>query len=97
MYLSGITYYVLADHFLVHQNHLYEEVTRKNEVLIWFIFLQAKLTPRFPPFSANTTAKYTPTSKKKLVCGVYSYNYYYPTHDAPLFPDISRVTMIAAY
>ncbi|KAF8178587.1 glycosyltransferase family 49 protein [Mycena galopus ATCC 62051] len=31
MYLSGISYYVLADHFLIHQNHLYEENARRNE------------------------------------------------------------------
>ncbi|KAF9565577.1 glycosyltransferase family 49 protein [Agrocybe pediades] len=31
MYLSGISYYVLADHFIIHQNHLYEETARKNE------------------------------------------------------------------
>jgi hypothetical protein len=34
MYLSGISYFVLADHFLVHQSHLYEEVTRRHEVLV---------------------------------------------------------------
>ncbi|KAJ7717827.1 glycosyltransferase family 49 protein [Mycena maculata] len=31
MYLSGISYYVLADHFLIHQNHLYEESARRVE------------------------------------------------------------------
>ncbi|KAJ7039075.1 glycosyltransferase family 49 protein [Mycena alexandri] len=31
MYLSGVSYYVLADHFLIHQNHLYEETARRNE------------------------------------------------------------------
>ncbi|KAK0486153.1 glycosyltransferase family 49 protein [Armillaria novae-zelandiae] len=31
MYLSGISFYVLADHFLIHQNHAYEEAIRKNE------------------------------------------------------------------
>ncbi|KAF7362195.1 hypothetical protein MVEN_00565600 [Mycena venus] len=31
MYLSGISYYVLADHFLIHQNHLYEESARRTE------------------------------------------------------------------
>ncbi|CAA7259022.1 unnamed protein product [Cyclocybe aegerita] len=31
MYLSGISYYVLADHFIIHQNHLYEESARKTE------------------------------------------------------------------
>ncbi|KAJ7647643.1 glycosyl-transferase for dystroglycan-domain-containing protein [Roridomyces roridus] len=31
MYLSGISYYVLSDHFLVHQNHLYEETARRIE------------------------------------------------------------------
>ncbi|KIK69047.1 glycosyltransferase family 49 protein [Collybiopsis luxurians FD-317 M1] len=31
VYLSGISFYVLSDHFIVHQNHLYEEKIRKNE------------------------------------------------------------------
>ncbi|PPQ88458.1 hypothetical protein CVT25_011584 [Psilocybe cyanescens] len=31
MYLAGVSYYVLADHFIMHQNHLYEENARKNE------------------------------------------------------------------
>ncbi|KAJ4493792.1 glycosyl-transferase for dystroglycan-domain-containing protein [Lentinula edodes] len=31
LYLSGISYYVLSDHFIVHQNHLYEEKVRKDE------------------------------------------------------------------
>ncbi|KAJ7496968.1 glycosyl-transferase for dystroglycan-domain-containing protein [Mycena latifolia] len=31
MYLSGISYYVLADHFIIHQNHLYEEDARATE------------------------------------------------------------------
>ena len=32
MYLSGVSYHVLADHFIIHQNHLYEEAVRKTEV-----------------------------------------------------------------
>ncbi|KIY50287.1 glycosyltransferase family 49 protein, partial [Fistulina hepatica ATCC 64428] len=31
MYLSGVSFYVLADHFIIHQNHLYEEDVRKHE------------------------------------------------------------------
>ncbi|KAF9526662.1 glycosyltransferase family 49 protein [Crepidotus variabilis] len=31
MYLAGVSYYVLADHFMIHQNHLYEETARRNE------------------------------------------------------------------
>lgn len=41
MYLSGISFYVLSDHFLVHQNHLYEEAARKHEVDFCFSFLLA--------------------------------------------------------
>jgi hypothetical protein len=42
MYVSGVSLYVLADHFLVHQNHAYEEVVRKNEVSqYWVGFGQA--------------------------------------------------------
>ena len=32
MYLSGISFYVLSDHFLVHQSHVYEEEARRSEV-----------------------------------------------------------------
>ncbi|TFK51106.1 hypothetical protein OE88DRAFT_1630451 [Heliocybe sulcata] len=31
MYLSGISFYVLSDHFLIHQSHPYEEEARKSE------------------------------------------------------------------
>ncbi|KAH9050950.1 glycosyl-transferase for dystroglycan-domain-containing protein [Lactarius deliciosus] len=31
MYLSGVSFYVLSDHFLIHQSHTYEEEARKNE------------------------------------------------------------------
>jgi hypothetical protein len=32
MYLSGVSFYVLSDHFLVHQSHVYEEEARRSEV-----------------------------------------------------------------
>jgi hypothetical protein len=32
MYLSGVSFYVLADHFLIHQSHKYEEEARREEV-----------------------------------------------------------------
>ncbi|KAF5380389.1 hypothetical protein D9615_004711 [Tricholomella constricta] len=31
MYISGISYFVLADHFIIHQSHRYEEAARRNE------------------------------------------------------------------
>ncbi|KAJ7594975.1 glycosyl-transferase for dystroglycan-domain-containing protein [Mycena floridula] len=31
MYLSGISFYVLSDHFIIHQNHLYDESARRGE------------------------------------------------------------------
>ncbi|EIW80639.1 glycosyltransferase family 49 protein, partial [Coniophora puteana RWD-64-598 SS2] len=31
MYLSGVSFYVLSDHFLIHQTHPYEEAARKAE------------------------------------------------------------------
>ena len=31
-YLSGVSFYVLADHFLIHQSHAYEEEARREEV-----------------------------------------------------------------
>ncbi|GBE81042.1 glycosyltransferase family 49 protein [Sparassis crispa] len=31
MYLSGVSFYVLADHFVMHQSHTYEEQARREE------------------------------------------------------------------
>ncbi|KAH0829179.1 glycosyl-transferase for dystroglycan-domain-containing protein [Lanmaoa asiatica] len=31
MYLSGMSFFVLADHFLIHQSHVYEEAARRLE------------------------------------------------------------------
>ncbi|KAI0062444.1 hypothetical protein BV25DRAFT_1915982 [Artomyces pyxidatus] len=31
MYLSGVSFYVLSDHYLIHQSHAYEEEARRNE------------------------------------------------------------------
>ncbi|KAH9941914.1 glycosyl-transferase for dystroglycan-domain-containing protein [Amylocystis lapponica] len=31
MYLSGVSFYVLADHFVIHQSHTYEEKARREE------------------------------------------------------------------
>ncbi|KAI0826101.1 glycosyl-transferase for dystroglycan-domain-containing protein [Irpex lacteus] len=31
MYQSGVTFYVLSDHFLIHQSHTYEEEARREE------------------------------------------------------------------
>ncbi|KAH9917541.1 uncharacterized protein B0H18DRAFT_1087043 [Fomitopsis serialis] len=32
MYLSGVSFYVMADHFVIHQTHTYEEAARREEV-----------------------------------------------------------------
>ena len=32
MYLSGVSFYVLSDHFIIHQSHKYEEEARREEV-----------------------------------------------------------------
>ena len=32
IYLSGVEFYVMADHFLIHQSHKYEEEARREEV-----------------------------------------------------------------
>lgn len=32
MYLSGVSFFVLADHFVIHQSHTYEEQARREEV-----------------------------------------------------------------
>ncbi|CCM04638.1 uncharacterized protein FIBRA_06822 [Fibroporia radiculosa] len=33
MYLGGVSFYVLADHFLIHQSHTYEEEARREELI----------------------------------------------------------------
>ena len=42
MYLSGISFYVLSDHFLVHQSHVYEEEARRSEVSTHVLPLDAE-------------------------------------------------------
>ena len=39
MYLSGVSFYVLSDDFLVHQSHAYNEVARKLEVRMLMLCL----------------------------------------------------------
>jgi Glycosyl-transferase for dystroglycan len=41
MYLSGISFYVLSEHFLIHQSHSYEEEVRKSEVSTPLLLLNA--------------------------------------------------------
>lgn len=62
MYTSGISFYVLSDHFIIHQSHVYEESARRNEV--GFIL--------FPKFMALTgapresiTEEYIKTSRRR--------------------------------
>ena len=31
MYLSGVSFFVMSDHFLIHQSHKYEEEARREE------------------------------------------------------------------
>lgn len=48
MYLSGVSFYVLSDHFLIHQSHTYEEEARKNEVSIPFFRRTVRFTGHRP-------------------------------------------------
>lgn len=69
MYLAGISYYVLSDHFIIHQNHLYEESARKLEVSNL-----PKINVDHRPHivlinSASTIANYMQTLKRRLACG----------------------------
>jgi len=32
MYISGMSFFVLGDHFIIHQSHPYEENARRSEV-----------------------------------------------------------------
>ena len=50
LYLSGVSYYVMSDHFLIHQSHTYEEEARREEVsFITLIYRYVRLT-RFHAF-----------------------------------------------
>ena len=71
MRLSGMSYYVLADHFLVHQNHLYEEVARKNEVISFSVF-KSNTYRRIHDYSVNTIARFTTISRKKHAFGAFN-------------------------
>jgi len=66
MYLSGISFYVLADQFIIHQNHLYEETMRKNEVshCTGSEALLVNLCRE------STIGKFMPTSRKKFASGI---------------------------
>ena len=63
MYLSGISFHVLSDHFLIHQSHLYEEEARKSEVSFLHLHLNAT---NILPQSASTIGEYIQILKRKL-------------------------------
>lgn len=65
MYLSGVSFYVLGDHFLIHQSHPYEEEARRSEVLQSAHRHPVALTDIFDG-SASTTARFTVTSGRRL-------------------------------
>jgi len=68
MYLSGVSFYVLSDHFLIHQSHTYEEEARKIEVSAPF-FAEPCALQIVGQNSAGTIARYTRTSRRKLASG----------------------------
>jgi hypothetical protein len=68
MYLSGVSFYVLSDHFLIHQSHTYEEEARKNEVSSLFHRI-VRFTDIIGQNSAGIIARYTQTSRRKLASG----------------------------
>lgn len=50
MYISGVSFYVLGDHFLIHQSHKYEEEARREEVRIFLsICIRLSYVLMFPP------------------------------------------------
>ena len=69
MYISGVSFYVLSDHFIVHQNHLYEEKARKDEVSTPLRISHLHATADLFA-SGNSTRRFTPTLRKRLVCGI---------------------------
>lgn len=78
MYLSGISFYVLADHFIIHQNHLYEEnaraAERKYNRRIYSEFKEESCLRYLKLFhdnaSLNTSRAYNARSECKKIRGV---------------------------
>jgi len=62
MYLSGMNFFVLADHFIVHQSHKYPETLRKNEVSLtsWTAIMKLIVSRR-----DCLTGRFTMTSGKR--------------------------------
>ena len=69
MYLSGVSFYVLSDHFLIHQSHTYEEEARKNEVSERTFSSKVCAIQIIGHNSVGTIARYTQTLKRKLASG----------------------------
>lgn len=65
LYLSGVNFYVMSDHFLIHQSHKYEEEARREEVkpsvTDVFFFWGGELT--------LTIATYSEKVQSQVVCG----------------------------
>lgn len=69
LYLSGVSFYVLPDDFLIHQSHAYAEVARKNERKynrkLYMDFREELCFRYLSKFIANGKLR-TPTSKNLL-------------------------------
>ncbi|KAH9927495.1 glycosyl-transferase for dystroglycan-domain-containing protein [Epithele typhae] len=73
MHLSGVSFFVLSDHFLVHQSHAYEEAARREEVSSAFVVLISKLTQDAVQRKANRKIY---AEFKEEACLRYLYRYH---------------------
>lgn len=70
MYLSGVSFYVMADHFLIHQTHKYEEAARREEVSLLLCHshsLLTKITQR--KYNRKLYADFKEEACLRQVCG----------------------------
>ncbi|KAJ8488689.1 hypothetical protein ONZ51_g3382 [Trametes cubensis] len=74
MYLSGVSFYVLSDHFLIHQSHKYEEEARREEVDLSHRYF-ALGTADLPSFQRKSNRKLYADFKEES-CLRYLYRYY---------------------
>lgn len=75
MYLSGVSFYVLADHFLIHQSHTYEEEARREEVCYPYIFTLAIAIANHAICDRESTiGSYMQISKMRRACGAWHHD-----------------------
>ncbi|KAI0088288.1 glycosyl-transferase for dystroglycan-domain-containing protein [Irpex rosettiformis] len=69
LYLSGVTFYVMSDHFLIHQSHTYEEEARREEVISRAADVRKYNRKLYADFKEEACLRYLYRFKKTGVLG----------------------------